>query len=309
MNTKTLGQYLTENKAVIETKVRTALPKHMNVEKVMRAFGSEIDKNPDLKNCNPKSVIDALLQASQLGLEVSSVLGHAYLIPFNKSVNTGTKAKPVWSKTKICQFILGYRGMISLARRSGQIISIYAQAVYENDVFEFQWGIDEKLKHTPAAGDRGPFKAAYAIAKLENTYSQAGKEGIQFDVMYKGDIDKIRARSKSDSGGKSSPWQTDYEEMAKKTVLRRLFKYLPISIEIQENIIAEERSDLGILDIEDGEIIEETKADILANKIKSSAGEEIINTETGEVNGERLAEVDVETLAKEFFGEEEAVKQ
>ncbi len=303
MNAKTtLGQYLSVNKAVIENKIKASLPKHMDIDKVMRAFSSELARNPQLKECEPKSVIESLSQAAQLGLEVNSILGHAYLIPFNKGINKnkGTNLPAAWDNKKMCQFILGYRGMIALARRSGQIVSIYAQAVYENDRFEFCWGINEKLEHTPADGDRGKFKCAYAIAKLANTYTSEGQIGIQFDVMNKSDIDKIRGRSKSDSSGKSSPWVTDYDEMAKKTVLRRLFKYLPISIDIQEHISSEEARDLGInddidfdSDIEDGVIVAETKSDILANKLKSTDNEPIAtsNPENSVAPSQNLAEL------------------
>lgn len=273
-----LLDYISKNEEIIKAKVKQSLPKHMDMKKVWRAFGSELERNKQLKLCAPKSVISSLIRASQFGLEVSSILGHAYLIPFDKSVNIGTKVKPQWIKEKQCEFILGYRGMIVLARRTGNIPIIYSQAVHENDHFVVQWGTDEKLEHKPAKEDRGELVAAYAIAKFSNTFTQDGLMSSQFDVMQKEDIDKIKARSRS---GNNGPWVTDYPEMAKKTVLRRLFKYLPISIEIQEKIIEEEQRDLGVADYsmdfsEDeipGEAEPANQAEEIAQKLKSKKEE------------------------------------
>src|SRR5699024_7252378 len=123
-------------------------------------------------------------------------------------------------------FIIGYRGMIALATRSGNIQSIYAHPVYTNDDFEYQLGLHSHFKHVPAETNRGEFKGAYAVAHFKDG-------GYQFGYMPKVEIDKRRGRSKA---GKSqySPWATDYEEMAKKTVIRYMWKYLPVSVEIQK---------------------------------------------------------------------------
>jgi recombination protein RecT len=123
--------------------------------------------------------------------------------------------------------IISYKGMIALARRSGEILSIEARAVYERDTFSVRYGIDATVEHVPYLdGDPGKLKFAYAVAKLRDG-------GVQIDVMNRTQIDAIRTRSRA---GQKGPWVTDYDEMAKKTVLRRLFKMLPVSAELAEAI-------------------------------------------------------------------------
>lgn len=238
-----------------EKQILSALPKHLNSDRLIRIALTELSKTPKLKECRAKSLFGAIIQCSQLGLEPGSALGQAYLIPYGDE----------------CQFIIGYRGMIDLARRSGQIVSISAQAVYERDEFDFEYGLNEKLKHVPSRGDRGNLIAAYAIAHLKGG-------GYQIEVMFKGDIDKIRNRSKASKNG---PWVTDYDEMAKKTVVRRLFKYLPISIEIAEAIEKDYKADDGEQNNNitiDGEFelseennqAEQKKSDRIANRLNES---------------------------------------
>ncbi|GAK01483.1 recombinational DNA repair protein RecT [Geomicrobium sp. JCM 19055] len=125
---------------------------------------------------------------------------------------------------------MGYKGMIDLARRSGHIKSIYAHTVHANDEFEYELGLEPKLVHKPATGDRGNMEYAYAVAHFVDG-------GYQFEVFSHHDIEQVKKRSKA---GNFGPWKTDYEEMAKKTVVRRMFKYLPISIEIQQHASQDE---------------------------------------------------------------------
>ncbi|MBM6649036.1 recombination protein RecT [Bacillus sp. RIT 809] len=194
------------------------LPKHMDMDRMSRIALTTIRTNPTLLECTVPSLMGAVMQAVQLGLE-PGLLGHCYLLPFNK--NAGTKQNPEWIKE--VQFIIGYKGMIDLARRSGHIQSIYAHAVYEHDEFEYELGLHPKLTHKPSFGDRGAFIGAYAVAHFKDG-------GYQMEFMPTSEIEKRRGRSKSKDFG---PWKSDYEEMAKKTVVRAMFKYLPISIEVQ----------------------------------------------------------------------------
>ncbi|PEI49907.1 recombination protein RecT [Bacillus toyonensis] len=194
------------------------LPKHMDMDRMSRIALTTIRTNPTLLECTVPSLMGAVMQAVQLGLE-PGLLGHCYLLPFNK--NAGTKQNPQWVKE--VQFIIGYKGMIDLARRSGHIQSIYAHAVFEQDEFEYELGLHPTLKHKPSFGDRGAFIGAYAVAHFKDG-------GYQMEFMPKSEIEKRRNRSKTKS---YSPWDSDYEEMAKKTVVRAMFKYLPISIEVQ----------------------------------------------------------------------------
>lgn len=207
-----------------------ALPKHLNADRFTRVALTELRKVPKLMEADPASFMGAVMQCAQLGIEPGGALGHAYLLPFENRRS---------GKTEV-QFILGYKGMIDLARRSGQIVSIEARAVYERDTFSVRFGLDPDLQHEPAweEDDRGELRAVYAVAKL-----QGG--GVQFEVMGRKEIERIRNESQgyktAERYGKgNSPWHTHFDEMGRKTVLRRLFKYLPVSIEY---IDAQERED------------------------------------------------------------------
>lgn len=269
---QTFSSYLAKNKDVILTQIQMALPKHLNAEKMLRVVMTELRRVPDLNKCTIQSLLGGIIQASQLGLEPGNALGHCYLIPYRNNKN----------QTYECQFIIGYRGMIDLARRSGQMISISAHVVHQNDDFDFEYGLNERLSHKPTKGERGNFVCAYAYAKLANTYDNSGVGAYQFEVMFKDEINDIRTRSKSGSSG-YSPWSTDYEEMAKKTVIRRLFKYLPISTEMLKAINIDEAYERGeailpddLIEVEGTEVIPAapTKADAIANKINPAKADD-----------------------------------
>jgi len=197
-----------------------ALPKHMNADRMARVVLTEMRRVPALANCDKRSLMGAIITCSQLGLEPGNSLGHAYLLPFGKEVT----------------LIIGYRGLIDMARRSGQIISISARAVHEHDHFIYRYGLDENIEHIPADGDRGELTHVYAVAKLKDG-------GVQFEVMSRADVEKVRATSKA---GKNGPWVSHFVEMARKTVVRRLFKYLPVSIEIQRAVTIDEQADANV---------------------------------------------------------------
>jgi recombination protein RecT len=227
----------------IKAQMAMALPKHMTSDRLARIALTEVRKTPALGKCDQASFLGAIMQCAQLGIEPGSALGHAYLLPFDNRKKGITEV----------QFILGYRGMIDLARRSGQILSIEARAVYTADKFHVSLGLNPDLTHEPdwEAEDRGPMRFVYAVAKLRDG-------GTQFDVMSRADIEKVRQKSRA---GQSGPWVDHYEEMAKKTVIRRLFKYLPMSIEMAGAVEQDERIDINLpqdnpltIDAETGEI-------------------------------------------------------
>lgn len=193
--------------------IAAVLPKHMTPDRLMKVALHAIRTTPALQDCTAKSLFGAVVQASQLGLEPNTILGHAYLVPF-KNKKTGTAD---------VQLIAGYKGLIDLARRSGQIESIAAHAVHANDEFDFCYGLQEELTHRPSMGaDRGPIVAFYAVAKL--------KGGAHaFEVMSRADVDQVMKATQS--RGQWGPWKDHYTEMGRKTVIRRLAKYLPLSIE------------------------------------------------------------------------------
>jgi recombination protein RecT len=206
---QTIAAYLKRMAPEIEK----ALPSHMNADRMARIALTTIRTTPKLLECNMPSLLGAVMQAAQLGLE-PGLIGHCYIIPYGREA----------------QFIIGYKGMIDLARRSGNIESIYAHCVYEADEFDYELGLHPKLHHKPATGRRGEMKYVYAVAHFKDG-------GYQFEVMDKEEIEKRRSRSKA---AKNGPWVTDYEEMAKKTVIRHMWKYLPISIEIQQQATQDE---------------------------------------------------------------------
>jgi recombination protein RecT len=236
---------------VVKAQISLALPKHMTADRLARIALTEVRKNPKLGNADQASFLGAIMQCAQLGLEPGSALGHAYLLPFENNKKKITEV----------QFIVGYRGMIDLARRSGQILSLEARAVYASDKFHVSLGLNPDLIHEPAweDDDRGLLQFVYAVAKLKDG-------GTQFDVMSRKEIERIRDQSQgykmSQRFNSPSPWVEHFEEMAKKTIIRRLFKYLPLSIELASAVEQDERVDIGMLqdnplmtiDAETGEI-------------------------------------------------------
>lgn len=213
--------------------IAQAIPQHMTPERLLRIATTSIRTNPKLKICTPESLLGAVMQCAQLGLE-PSILGHAYLVPYrNKKKDAQGRDLGYVDEA---QFQIGYKGLIELARRTGQISSIMAQAVHEKDEFEYEYGINEKLKHVPADGDRGPVIKYYAYAKFKDG-------GYSFMVMSKADIEQHRDRfskSKNRQGQVYGPWLDHFDEMAKKTVLKALMKYMPISVEFAKAIAADE---------------------------------------------------------------------
>lgn len=228
------------------TQIQHALPKHMKSDRMARVALTLIRQVPDLQKCEPMSFMGALMQVSQLGLEPGGALGHAYLLPFKVRRKVGNE----WRENMEVQVIIGYRGMIDLARRSGQIVSLSARVVREKDTFSYGYGLDETLHHVPFEGaDGGDITHFYAVAKL-----QGG--GVQFEVMTAAQVNTVRdnsqgykaalASAEKYKGEIKSPWSTNYDEMGRKTVVRRLFKYLPVSIEIQTAVGLDEQADAGV---------------------------------------------------------------
>jgi len=241
------------------------LPKHMSAERVCRIALTEFRKTPLLMECDPMSFIAAVMVASQLGLEIG-ILGAAYLVPF-KNAKKGIVE---------CNFIPGYRGLIDLARRSGNIISISAEIVYEKEFFEYEKGLNEKLVHKPVLTEKGKMIGVYAVAKLRDG-------GAQFHVMSKLEIDEVKAKAKAQFG----PWVSHYNEMAQKTAIRRLFKWLPSSVEMQRAAALDEHSEIGIQDIK-GALNDVMPEGQLIEHMEYAQDEENVevNKETGEIKSQ-----------------------
>lgn len=221
-------------KSLLETQskgISEALPKHVTPERLIKTMLVAANRIPDLLNCTQASIIETINRAAELGLDLSGTLGEAYPVPFKNKVKTDGGDRWVTQ----CQLIIGYRGFVKLARQSGEVKRIDADVVCEHDHFNFRKGSDAKCDFIPnLKGDRGEPIGAYA-------YVQFKDGGEQFDFMPVHDIEKVRMRSKSGSAQKDSDyakkgdamgaWKTDWAEMAKKTVFRRLAKWLPMSTE------------------------------------------------------------------------------
>lgn len=199
----------------MEPQIRKALPSVITPERFTRMVLTALSSTPKLQTCTPQSFLGAMMQAAQLGVEPNTPLGQAYLIPYGN----------------VCQFQLGYKGLIDLAYRSGEVSSIQAHEVHENDIFEYEYGLDPKLKHIPAQKDRGNVIMYYAVLKLKNG-------GVGFEVMSREDVETFaRKKSKAFNNG---PWQTDFDEMAKKTVLKKVLKYAPLKTEFARAVATDE---------------------------------------------------------------------
>lgn len=222
MQQKKAPQSIQDYIKVMEGEIKKALPSVITPERFTRITLSALSTNPQLGACTPKSFLGAMMTAAQLGLEPNTPLGQAYLIPYK---NHGTLE---------CQFQLGYKGLIDLAYRSGEVSVIQAHTVYTNDDFEYELGMDPKLHHIPAKSNRGDPIYFYAIFKTKDG-------GYGFEVMSKEDVDAhARKYSQAFRKGSTSPWQTNYEEMAKKTVLKRVLKYAPLKSDFVRGITQDE---------------------------------------------------------------------
>lgn len=202
----TLAQLIERQKP----EIARALPRHMNPDRMARIAVTVLRQTPKLAQCTPESFLGALMTCSQLGLEPGP-LGHAYLVPYKREVT----------------FIPGYRGLVDLAYRSGQVATVKAQVVHEADEFDFEEGLDAYLKHKRSgADDPGPVIWVYALVKLKDGASN-------FVVMTVAEVEKIRKRSMAANNG---PWVTDWKAMAKKTALKQLSKWMPLSPEFNQAV-------------------------------------------------------------------------
>jgi recombination protein RecT len=270
----------------MQSQIKAALPRHMTPERLARIVTTEIRKLPKLAECTPVSFFGAVIQCAQLGLEPGNALGHAYILPYEKRAKVGGQWQTVATEA---QLIIGYRGMIDLARRSGQIVSIDARAVYEGDKFECRLGLDPHIEHepdwnNPNRTDAGQLRFVYAVAKLKDG-------GIQFDVMSRTEIEAIRERSKSKDKG---PWVTDFTAMALKTVVRRLFKFLPVSIEMQTAVGLDERAEAGLT---------QDNAAVIDGTFTTVDEDGVIDQSTGEITDQRAQQAEMTVSYGDLLGQ------
>lgn len=216
--------------------VYSALPAHIKPERFYRNLVNALMQNPKLMKCDPRLVYREVSKAAGLGLLIDPQLGEAYII-------VGWNGR---ERREEPQLRVGYRGLIKLARQSGDIAQIYAHEVCANDEHDIVLGDQKKLVHKPLVfGDRGDVLGYYAVAKFSDGTTD-------FELMTLDQIYEIRDRSdgwKAFKSGnvKATPWSTDEGEMAKKTVIRRLVKRLPQSPELADVIGNEDEAEHGEL--------------------------------------------------------------
>lgn len=227
-----LKGYLSKNMVSIQAVASAVITPDRMVKLVLAAASRE----PKLAECSPLSILRSMMQAAELGLEVCSGKNEAYLVP-----RWNSKAKVLEAT-----FLPGYQGLIKLARESGSVRNVEARIVHAKDFFEVEQGTAPVIRHRPSfEKDRGDIVAIYAVAFLPDG-------GSQFEVMAKYEVDDIRDRSKDKDG--FSPWKSDYSEMARKTAVRRLAKYLPKTAAFAKALEVQAKAEAGEYDLE-GEII------------------------------------------------------
>lgn len=242
----------------------TALPKHINSDRFVRIAITTIRQNPKLAQCNQESLLGALMVSAQLGLE-PGVLGQCYLIPYGRE----------------CQFQIGYKGMIELLRRSGQLKDIYAYSVYENDEFEMTYGLDRDLKHKPNLQNKGNFIGCYCVAVLKD-------DARAFEYMTKDEIEAHGKKFSKTYG--NGPWKTDFEAMAHKTVVKKMLKWLPLSVEFLEMANKDEKT-FKVADEKTGETEEIIVLD----------DGMVVNGETGEVIQDSTDDKEMDKVVEGLF--------
>lgn len=252
-------------KRLLEAKkgsIASVLPAHLTPERMIKLALVAASRNPQLLTCSPESILKALMDSSQLGLEPFTGLNQAYILPY-RNKKTGTVE---------AQFMPSYRGLIDLARRSGQIQSIEARIIHSKDKYEIEMGLNPKLIHIPKLDgkDRGEPILVYAICKLKDN-------AVQYEVMTMSEVERIRSFSRASNSG---PWVDHYETMVVKTCLKKLLKLCPMSVDLAKAVAIDNAIESGeeIFDVDaiDPAAIAETasataatpsKSDQLADKI------------------------------------------
>jgi recombination protein RecT len=218
--------------------LRDILPTATEQGRFVRVVAKAIIENPKLMECTRSSLVAAIHEAAQLGLEPTGLLGSAYLVPYSRSFKVGN----TWHKVKEAKLIPGYRGLIDLARRSGEIDGIEAKVVRRRDHFRLVEGTNPGIEHErfvadpldkPEERDPGPIVGFYMVATLRGGHQQT-------EWMTADEVDAIRKRSKAADDG---PWVTDYAEMGRKTVVRRGSKYLPLTTEFRRALELDEEAE------------------------------------------------------------------
>lgn len=220
--------------------LQRAATKHLDVDRMSRLAITVLRKNPQLVQCTPVSFLASVMQATQLGLELDGVLGRAYLVPYKNNKSGQYEA----------QLVVGYRGMIELALRSGVVETVEANVVYEGDEWDYAEGLNRRLYHVPKFETDEPVKLthAYAIVRFKGG-------GVLFKALPRVYCERTKGKSPG-SKRSDSPWQNHYAVMCMKTVIRWLFKFMPASTELSRAVALDERHEAGVTQMVDAEVMD-----------------------------------------------------
>lgn len=261
--------------------IARALPKHINPDRMARIALTAFRMTPKLAECDPRSVFAAVIQSSQLGLEIG-LMGEAHLVPFGNQ----------------CQLIPGYTGLMKLARNSGLVVDIYAEAVRVNDKFALKLGMERSLEHEPLTAqggfpasdeERGEVVGFYAVGVL--------KDGSRtFVAMSRAEVVKVRDGSKGYQAAKKykkeSPWDTDFSAMGLKTAIRRLCKWLPKSPELATALSLDDNAGRQHLNVDDA------AAGVFTPVVDETTGEIVEVSDGGKAGNGKASEEKAEEASK-----------
>lgn len=261
------------------------LPKHITPDRLIGIMTYVIKGTPAIAQASQMSLISAVIQTVQLGLEPGN-LGHCYYVPFNNTKG-GVKVKEV-------QFILGYKGIIELVNRAGKAVILSTEIVYMNDTFAHEQGLNPVLKHIPTEKERGKVRGVYCVAK-----NLVANEKLFIYLTFE-DIEKVRKSSKA-ANSQYSPWNTWYEEMAKKTAVRRMSKLLPLSVQ-ERKAIATDETTKSVIDANMIDLPDETnwkEVDVVEAEAAPQVEEKVVEAEISPAGTAQAEPVDGEEVKVE----------
>lgn len=224
-----------------QVQLARALPAQLSSDRFLRLVLTEVRAIPALAECTAPSLLGAVMRCAQLGLEPGGTLGHCWILPFKNNQSGLHEAT----------FVLGYKGIINLAYRSPNIAAIFAREVRDGDEFDFAYGLDgDTLRHKPlTTGKRGEAHTWYGLARFKGG-------GHYLSVVGREEVEEHRLRSKNPNGG---AWKSDYSAMARKTVIRMMQPFLPLTAETARAI---EEDDRVVHVTADGEVFDPSTGEI-----------------------------------------------
>lgn len=236
---RSVAKLLNKNREAI---LRT-LPAGFNYDRLCRVVVNAVSATPKLAECTPASIFLESVKAFSIGLEPNGVLREGYLVPYKDKAT----------------FLPSYIGLTHLAMRSGNVSMVYARLVHEDDKFEIKLGTSQSIEHVPNLDTPSKLHGVYAVVQYKDGH-------VDFEYMSIKEVEEVRARSRASGAG---PWVTDFNEMAKKTVVKRLLKRVPMSVEVAQAVqidnhferpdIAEKQPDDDVIDVDAFVIDEEAK--------------------------------------------------